>query len=525
METIFQSSGTDTTAAPADGSALTLTEKLLVRRTLLAALALGAVGDTLLREGPTGIGFTLFTLATLGALALLMRARRAPWTLGACLLLVPTLFFASVFVWRDAEELKFFNFIALSVAMAALATALLRGEDWEPVAAVGDYLRGGRRVARSGALGAALLIRDAEGLRELRAPGRLRTASGIGRGAVLAVPLLLVFGSLLTAADPVFARLVGTVFDFEFDTIASHLAVTAFVGWVAAGYLRSALFGARASSTERAETRLSIGTAEIGVVLGALDVLFLGFVLVQLRYLFGGAAHVADTAGVSYAEYARSGFFELVWVTVLVLPMLLVGDALVRPGDRAAQVTFRVLAGALLVLLAVVMISAMERMWLYQRAYGLTGTRVYASAAMAWLALVFAWFSVTVLRGRRAPFAFGGVVSAWLVLAALDVTNPDALIARTNIARMERGERFDAGYLTQLSADATPQLVAAVSEVPANERCTIVNGLLSERTADRDWRTWNVARARGDASLARHARALEAAACPTKAAVQSTRGP
>src|SRR3982750_4440259 len=118
-----------------------------------------------MRDGPKGVGFTLFTLATLGALALLMRARRAPWTLGACLLLAPTLFFAAVFVWRDSEGLIFFNFIALAVAMAALATALLRGEEWEPVSPLGDYLRGGRRVAASGALGAAFLVRDAEGLR------------------------------------------------------------------------------------------------------------------------------------------------------------------------------------------------------------------------------------------------------------------------------------------------------------------------------------------------------------------------
>ena len=130
---------------------------------------------------------------------------------------------------------------------------------------------------------------------------------------------------------------------------------------------------------------------------------FIAFMLVQLRYLFGGAAHVATTAGVSYAEYARSGFFELVWVTVLVLPLLLVADAVLRPGSRAAQLTFRVLAAALLLLLGVVMLSAMQRMWLYQRAYGLTDTRLYASAAMAWLALVFAWFAASAASAVAAP--------------------------------------------------------------------------------------------------------------------------
>ena len=499
-------------------SALTVTEKHLVRRTLAAGLALGVVGDTLLRAGASGIGFTLYVLATLAALAVLMRARRAPWTLGACLLLAPTLFFALAFVWRDSAELAFFNFLSVAVAMAALATALLRGEEWEPVASVGAYLRGGRRVALGTVTGSARLLRDAEQLRDHTGPGRLRHARAVARGAVVSVPLLLLFGSLLTSADPVFSRLVHEAFDIDFEVVAAHVMGTAIVGWIASGYLRSALFTARPAAASAAEQRVSFGAVEIGVALGALDVLFLSFVLVQLRYLFGGDAHVATTAGVSYAEYARSGFFELVWVTVLVLPLLLATDALLRPGDRRAQRTFRLLAATLLVLLGVVMFSAMERMWLYQRAYGLTGTRLYASAGMAWLALVFAWFAATVLRGRRAPFAFGGLVSAWLVVAALDVMNPDALIARTNLARLERGEPFDALYVGQLGADATPLLLGAVATLPEPQRCEVAKDLIRRTHEETDWRGWNFARARADGALATRVGDIATLRCPEAAA-------
>ena len=514
METVLLSAEATRAGRSPTARRLTLTERVLVPRTLAAGLALGVAGDVLLREGPTGIGFTLFVLATLVALAALQRVRRAPWSLGACLLLVPTLFFAATYLLRSSEPLALFNFLALAVAMAALATALLRGEEWEPVASLASYIRGGRRVALSAAGGAGRLLREGEGLRDRPAAGRLGHARAVVRGVVIAVPLLLVFGSLLTSADPVFARLVHDAFDLDFESIAQHLVLTACVGWVSAGYLRSALFWTPATVARTAEPRATIGAVEVGLALGALDVLFLGFVLVQLRYLFGGAAHVATTAGVSYAEYARSGFFELVWVTVLVLPLLLVADAVLRPGSRAAQLTFRVLAAALLLLLGVVMLSAMQRMWLYQRAYGLTDTRLYASAAMAWLALVFAWFAATVLRGWRAPFAFGGIVSAWLVLAALDVMNPEALIARTNLRRLERGERFDVNYVTQLGADATPQLIDAVAMVPEGDRCALVKDLLQRGHAEHDWRAWNLARARARGALARHMSELEARRCP-----------
>jgi hypothetical protein len=55
-------------------------------------------------------------------------------------------------------------------------------------------------------------------------------------------------------------------------------------------------------------------------VLGLLDLLFLTFVVIQVRYLFGGAGRVAATAGLTHTEYARRGFFELVTVTALALP-------------------------------------------------------------------------------------------------------------------------------------------------------------------------------------------------------------
>src|SRR5207249_11136508 len=83
-------------------------------------------------------------------------------------------------------------------------------------------------------------------------------------------------------------------------------------------------------------SRFALGAVEVGVVLGLLDALFLGFVCVQVRYLFGGAAWVTATGGLTYAEYARRGFFELSWATALALPLLLTLHWLLRADDRLA---------------------------------------------------------------------------------------------------------------------------------------------------------------------------------------------
>src|SRR5439155_13636575 len=124
---------------------------------------------------------------------------------------------------------------------------------------------------------------------------------------------------------------------------------------------------------------------------------------------------------------------------------------------------FRILAGLLVALLCAVLASALQRMLLYQRSFGLTELRLYVTAVIAWLAVVFVWFAATVLRGQRDRFAFVALVAGFAVIGVLFALNPDAVIVRTNAARLAEGRPLDAGYITSLSADGVP---AAIAEGP-----------------------------------------------------------
>src|SRR3982750_4518589 len=109
-------------------------------------------------------------------------------------------------------------------------------------------------------------------------------------------------------------------------------------------------------------------------------------------------------------------------------------------------------------------------MRLYTQEFGLTELRLYTSAFMFWIFAVLVWFLLTVLRGYRARFAFGALVTGFAAIALLNALNPDALIVRTNVARMEAGKEFDAPYLASLSADAVPRLLDALSVMNEKDR-------------------------------------------------------
>jgi hypothetical protein len=321
-----------------------------------------------------------------------------------------------------------------------------------------------------------------------------RHAVAVGRGLMLAAPLLFLFGALFVAADSVFQDYLSSAIPNPGE-LALHVALILLFAWVSAGLLREYLSRPEPVDVD-VKPWFAIGMTEVAIVLALLDLLFLAFVLVQLRYLFGGASLVVERTHLTYAEYARHGFFELVAVAALVLPLLLLADWLRRREPGRSDRIFKLLAGALILLLFVVMASALQRMRLYQREYGLTELRFYVTGVMLWLAVVFVWLGITVLRGRRELFYVGALVSGFAAILAVNVVNPDALIARTNLDR----QRLDVPYLMKLSDDATPTLVKALPSLdPADRR--LLEAELASRRGGQDWRNWNWSRHRAEQAL------------------------
>ena len=116
-----------------------------------------------------------------------------------------------------------------------------------------------------------------------------------------------------------------------------------------------------------------------------LDVLFASFVAVELTVLFGGRRHVLATSGLTYAEYARQGFWQLLTVTALTLALVAVAVSKAERASKPDRVIVRVLLGTLCLLALVIVASAIHRMSIYEQAYGFTRLRVFVLATEFWL--------------------------------------------------------------------------------------------------------------------------------------------
>jgi len=476
-------------------------------RTLLLALLLGFAADSLFFGRWPGVSAPLFFALGLAALGwLAVREDRLP--AGIALATGATvLFFAAMIAVRDAPVLVLFNLMAI-VGLLLLLVANFRGTVGR---GLGEWLL---RLLEAGVMVGVLPVTlIGQALRGLPLRHvRFGKALPVVRGLALAVPALLCFGGLLVAADSVFASYVGQLLSLHVpvghDALFGHSIVVVIAAWMCAGGLVTALTRAVPALPAEGETQRlhaeraawrPLGTTEALTVLVSVDLLFGAFVLVQATYLFGGL-DTLDRTGMTFADYARRGFFELVAVACLALLLLLALAALTgRAGKQARR--FNAACIVMVALVLTMLASAFQRMWLYESAYGFTELRLYTHTFMVWLAVILALFVVALLRDRLSLFVRCALYAALLYLALLNVANPEALIVQANVARYAQTGKIDADYLATLSADAAPTIAASLNTLDPATRQTLHDTLdwradqIRTALAAQGWPAWTWARA------------------------------
>jgi hypothetical protein len=410
---------------------------------LWAALATGVLAALLLGDG---IGLNLLFVAVPVAVAAGIAARAAgrkprPWTLlwaavGLGLLAVPAL--------RDAGWPAF---LAVVAALALASLALHGGRTW-PGVLWGSVGMWGAVVS---GLAWGLL-----GLRE-RTSGNRDRWWPVVRAVGVALVLLVVFGALFAGADAAFADLLGDLTP-DLSIGDTPLRVLFFV----LGLL-GALAAARTAAAPRRWDRIQVkpgnprGRLEWTLPLVVLAALFAVFNVVQLTVLFGGYEKVLAETGLSYAQYARQGFWQLLTVTLLTVLVIALALRLAPRGTDRDRLLVRSVLGTICVLTLVVVASAVRRMDLYVDAYGLTRLRISVAGVELWLGLVIVLIMAAgVLGNRWLPRAIVACAAAGVL--AFGLASPDALIADQQVSLFDSTKKIDLEYLRGLSADAVPAL-------------------------------------------------------------------
>jgi hypothetical protein len=491
-------------------------------------ILLGWLFDFLFWKKPLGVNFALFVALSIMTGILLLRMDGLRLAPRSGLLLVPIGFLAAMTFIR-LEPLTMFLSVCMVLFLMGLFSMTYLSGQWTRYAVV-DYILGYLRLAGS-------IIARPLGLlsenRRAQPPAEGKKAQKIWpvlRGIVIALPVLAIFASLLSAADPIFARRLGDFVDlFNIENLPEYifrLVYILVIAYALAGiYLHAAQ---KSGETVEEKTWVSpfLGFTESAIVLGSVVALFAVFVIIQFQYFFGGQVNIS-LEGYTYSEYARKGFGELVAVAFISLLLLLGLGAITRRESNTQRRIYSSLGVVLVGLVIVMLISAYQRLVLYETAYGFSRLRTYTHVFMIWLGLLLVAIVVLEATHREHAAGLAMLLAALGFVSSLGLLNVDAFIVERNIqqevqnvghASSSKGVTLDTQYFLNLSDDAVPPLAAAFQDesLPDAVREAVGASLACIRyTRDQDtselpWQSFHFSRYAADQAFATVGKELDA---------------
>lgn len=422
---------------------------------LVSALTLGFLTDLLLIQNILGLNFTLFIMLWSGVC--LMFAWKKD-------LLEPRLWLyaglavtnGGIVFWRISPVVQFWSFTLALFFMALLAAGTYL-KDFHSLPLLQRSLEAAKQLPRT----LVSTPRKFESIIQNSTHLRLKPSSGV----IIAVALSVIFLALFASADAVFSKTFGWLGDFGewLGNIFVTFDLARFVRigfWSFVSLVVLFVLGERVlvKQSESYALKSTLATKDSRIILWALIGVFALFAGFQLVYLFAGTG-LPD--GLTYAEYARRGYGQLLAATLLASIVIKTILSSTFTTNNILQ-TERTLATMLLLLNNFVLLSAWKRLSLYNAAYGWTWARFIALLGIICIVLgsvaLLAWIWQR-FSSRRLYAVCWYVVATVLMIAA--IANPEALIMKRNIAeRSQRETALDTEYLNQLSPDSWPALCA-----------------------------------------------------------------
>lgn len=463
----------------------------LARRSLRPALiivGLGILFDVSVNGQLPGLSVPLFTAVVAITFRLdLPRSRYRDFCLIAAVVV-------TAFVpFRASESLDTLN---VAIAAGLLGVAATGGSIFRE--SLASALDRGLIIARSSFRVPGMVLGPlTRGLPRASGRGRI-----ILRAVTIAVPVAVVFAALLGSADPVFARTILPNFpSLHVDGIASHLFLT-LAGIAMTGTLWVASAQPLPDREQPDRSRLSVG--EWAPALGVMVALFALFAVVQIAVLFAGRHRVEVTPGLTYAQYARSGFFQLLAAGVLTYVVVVLVWDFGKRESAGQRRLFAVAVSSIVALCLMILVSAAVRLSLYQAEFGFTVTRLAAWFAIGFTGAALLVLAATVWMRRRRALVGGIAIVLLAATIGFNLINPDAFVATRNIDRFHATGKIDTVYLgLGLGPDAMPHTVRLLSSLDPAQRASMEQLLCDSvsLTVTPGWRSWNRSRARAEAAL------------------------
>jgi len=282
--------------------------------------------------------------------------------------------------------------------------------------------------------------------------------NSILKGVLISLPIVMIVTMLLSSADEIFANVFGDFIYFFTDNISLHIMRCIFI-FLAFIYFASYIYNlvetdSGVNAEEGVAKKRDVNNYIILTIITILNVIYLLFSVIQFSYLF---TQIGVAKDFDYATYARSGFFELVFVSVINLILIIISTMNRKSETRRLDIYKKVMNTLLCTFNMILLVSSWYRMYLYEATYGYTTLRLLVYIGIVTEAILLIITIGYIFKEKINLFKCYLVVIICMYVI-INYINMDYIIAKRNIDRYFMGEDIDYVYLRYLSPDASREL-------------------------------------------------------------------
>lgn len=329
-------------------------------------------------------------------------------------------------------------------------------------------------------------------------PEKAKVIKQILIALLIAVPLLSIIITLLMSADEIFEDIV--------LLLPTYMINLNFMEWgfrslivIMLSFLFFGVFQTLRKEKQPNENAVVTETKKIEwgsafglTILILLNMVYVLFTVIQFKYFFSGSLQ----SGLTYAEYARRGFFELLAVTIINWTILITFLKLIKTENKPMKIVLKTMYSLLIILSGVMLVSAFQRLSMYEIAYGFTFDRVLAHSFMVFLIVIFAYTFIRVwLEGLKIIHFY--LIVGLLYYTGLNVIHMEKFIAEKNWERYEVTGKIDTYHLSTLKSAGLDVLLRLKAEQPDNKELHEAIIMMDEwdnYTDDMPWQSFNLAK-------------------------------
>ena len=299
--------------------------------------------------------------------------------------------------------------------------------------------------------------------------GGKKTVGKVMLGLLCAAPVLIVVVPLLIKSDDAFSGMMHSIFSGSGNAFLTILKVI--FGLIISIFVISYGFSLKYNRISKLKESKFKGIENVYVIsfLSAIATCYMLYLFSQLAYFFSAFKGFLPDGDITYAQYARKGFFEMCVIAVINLGIIFLSILIAKKQDGKVCHSIRVIATFIASFTLIIITTAISKMVLYINTYGMTILRVTTSAFMLFLAVVF-MASILRIHITKINIVKTSLIAAGCIVLILGTVNVNAVCARYNYQayKTKKLNTIDIEAIYELGDEGIPYLTRLVGAKDKN---------------------------------------------------------